>query len=256
MAALQKGFTLIELVMVIIILSALGIMTSSYIGTGVDIYTGISDRDKSLNSVRFVMERLRREASNALPNSAYVTDKKVLADGTVIYCCLTFTPIETSTLYRDFPISPISPVSGSTGTIEPITRDDLDLTETKAVVYLLTAAKGLSNSSIKEIKVINDKDTLTFDDSLGFPLGSPAKRVYFIKDDIRYCFNDAKELYRSVIVNNTVATTALMAQGISGSFAVDDVSLQRNSLVKATFNLDFDGQKVPVEQTLHINNVP
>lgn len=253
--SLPKGFTLIELVMVIIILSALGIMTSRYIGTGVDIYTDITERDKSLNSVRFVMERLRREVSNALPNSAYVTDSKDSSDNIdVINGCLTFTSIVASTLYRDFPILP---VSGSMGTIEPITRDDLDLTETKAVVYLLTAAKGLSNSSIKAITAINTgKDTLTFADSLGFPLGSPAKRVYFIKDDIRYCFNGAKELYRSVMVNNSSDTTALMAEQITGRFVVDDASLQRNSLVQAVFNLDFDGQGVPVEQTIHINNVP
>ena len=70
----QKGFTLIELVIVIIVLSAISIATSTYISTGVSIYTDISERDKELNSTRFVMERLRREVLNALPNSLKVTN--------------------------------------------------------------------------------------------------------------------------------------------------------------------------------------
>lgn len=235
----QCGFTLIELVAVIIILSALGIMTSSFIGTGVNIYTGIADRDKTLNSVRFVMERLRREVANALPNSAYVD-----AAG-----CLRFTPIVASTLYRDFPVKP---VISNMGTIVPIDNKEVDLTKTKAVVYLLTSAKGKKNNSIKGINAVNaDKDTLTFADSLGFPLGSPAKRVYFIKDDIRYCFTGSK-LNRQVIGGDVV----LMAEKITGDFAVENATLQRNGLVQAKFSLDFDGQEVPIEQTLHINNVP
>ena len=52
-AVSKKGFTLIELVIVILIMSALGIMTTSYIRNSVDIYTNITTLDKSLGSVRF-----------------------------------------------------------------------------------------------------------------------------------------------------------------------------------------------------------
>lgn len=238
--ALQKGFTLIELVMVIIILSALGIMTSSYIGTGVDIYTGISDRDKSLNSVRFVMERLRREASNALPNSAFATP-----DGQ----CLTFTPIIASAIYSDFPIFPISRISGAIATIPA--GDYSFESGDKAVVYLLSADELTDTGKVKTLVAGTTNSSLMFADADGFALASPAKRVYIIRNNISYCFTGS-ELKRYV----NGAAPVLMAENITGSFAVDDASLQRNSLVKATFNLDFDGQKVPVEQTLHINNVP
>ena len=235
---MQKGFTLVELVIVIIMLSALGMMTSSYIGMGVDIYSDTAERDRSLNSVRFVMERLRREVSNALPNSASIS-----AGGQ----CLTFTPIIASSLYSDFPISPLT---GSTGTIAAL-PDYTFAAGDKAVVYLL-AADELTGSKVQTIDSINiDKDILTFSGSISFPLSSPAKRVYIIRDNISYYFSGTN-VYRSSQCDSGV----LMAENITGSFSVSDATLQRNALVQAVFNLDFDGQEVPVEQTLHINNVP
>ena len=238
-STLQNGFTLVELVMVIILLSVLGIMTSNYIGMGVDIYSDIAERDRALNSVRFVMERLRREVTDALPNSAAVT-----ADG----LCLTFTPIVAASIYSDFPISPST---GSTGIISPIT-DYSFVSGDKAVVYLLAADELTGSNKVQAISSINgSKDMLSFATEVSFPLSSSAKRVYIIRDNIRYCFIGS-ELKRQLNSGPFV----LMAENITGSFSVSDVTLQGNASVQAVFNLNFDGQEMPVVQTLHINNVP
>ena len=235
----QSAFTLVELVIVIVILSALGIMTSRYIGTGLDIYSDATDRDKSLNSVRFVMERLRREVSNALPNSLEVSGGDQ---------CLTFTPIIASSVYTDFPISPSY---GNTGTISPISDYNYSSGD-KAVVYLLSSDQLNSTDKVNPIASINtDKDILTFNTAISFSLNSPAKRVYIIQHNISYCFI-GDDLKRQVDSGEYV----LMAENIIGSFKVSNATLQRNALVKVYFELDFDGQEVPIEQTLHINNTP
>lgn len=235
-SAINKGFTLIELVIVIVLLSALSIMTSSYISTGVDIYSDVAERDGSLNSVRFVMERLRREVANALPNSAFSTTGQ----------CLTFTPILASSIYgSDFPISPSS---RNSGTIAPI---PFDISAAKAVVYLLSSNELTSN----KVQAINDysagQTALTFPSSISFPWSSPARRVYIVKDTVTYCFR-SNNLYRTV---NSEPET-LMGEEIEGRFQVSDATLQRNGLVLTTYIMTFDGQSVPVEQTLPINNVP
>jgi MSHA biogenesis protein MshO len=254
----QKGFTLIELVTVIIILSALGIATSRYITTGVDLYTDITDRDKSLNSARFMMERLRREVSNALPNSATIEKYNVTDnDG----WCLTFTPIVASSIYAgDFPIFPLSKSSGSIATISDYTAE----AEDKAVVYLLEqselnasntvqAISGINTNNVWTIDGINaSQDILTFTGDASFLLASPAKRLYIIRNNISYYFNSNNELRRG----SQCADGVLMAENISGSFSVKDATLQRNGLVQAKFLLDPNGERMPVEQTVHINNVP
>ncbi|WP_019613162.1 prepilin-type N-terminal cleavage/methylation domain-containing protein [Psychromonas ossibalaenae] len=243
-SVVQKGFTLIELVIVIIILSVLGIATSNYIVSGVDIYTDIAERDKSLNSVRFVMERLRREVSGALPNSAVVT-----AGGQ----CLTFTPIVASSIYAaDFPINPIS---SATGTIATIPVADYRFAEgDKAVVYLLTAIDLDSTKVAKPLTSDTTNSRLTFNDDAGFSLGSPAKRLYIIRDSVSYYFTGTNDLFRAE--NCDGKEKHLMGENMKGRFSASEASLQRNSLVKVSFTLDFDGQEVPVEQTLHISNVP
>lgn len=249
---ISKGFTLIELVIVIIILAAIGVATSSYIAAGVNIYSDVADRDKSINSLRFVIERMRREVANALPNSAVV-------DGN----CLTFTPIIASSLYgNDFPISPVSASSALIATIEKNSDGSNKVaTGDRAVVYILerddlSSVGHAGKNKVISINSAQNSITFTNTDANGvasYPLGSPAKRLYFIRDnnDISYCF-----------VNNQIkrtdsnATNVLMADNIRGSFTVEQATLQRNSLVQVKFLLDFDEQEAAFEETLHINNVP
>ncbi|MCP5079502.1 MAG: type II secretion system protein, partial [Psychromonas sp.] len=233
-----SGFTLTELVVVIIVLSAIGIATSSYISTGVSIYTDISERDRELNSTRFVMERLRRDILNALPNSLSVsTDKQ----------CLTFTPIIKSSIYSyDFPISPLTAVSATVATIS----DYSFTTGDKAVVYLLDESE-LSSTKVQAISSLSG-EVITFTGSASFPLASPSKRFYIINEEKSYYFT-ASEL---ILADGCGLSGSVMADDITGEFDVAEPTLQRNGLAKATFMLDFDGQEVPIEQTLHVNNVP
>lgn len=247
---ISKGFTLIELVIVIIILSAIGIATSSYIATGVDIYTDVADRDKSLNSLRFVIERMRREVGNALPNSAVVNGN-----------CLTFTPIIASSVYgRDFPISPLRASSASIAAIEKNSDGSNKVTNgDRAVVYILDRddLNLVADAGKSKLITINEaQNRITFSNTDSYPLDSPAKRIYFIRDnnDISYCFttDDVGEIKRT----DRNSANVLMADNISGRFTVEQATLQRNSLVQVKFLLYFDGQEAAFEETLHINNVP
>jgi MSHA biogenesis protein MshO len=245
MKAKSTGFTLIELVIVIIILSAIGIATSTYISTGVSIYTDVSERDKALNSTRFVMERLRRDVLNALPNSLVVSEANR---------CLTFTPVLYSSLYSyDLPIFP---VEASTATITNI--DNYAHTAgNKAVVYLLDPSE-LVGDKVHAIDGITTEQINFSDDDVSFSLGSPSKRLYIINTSKSYYFhyNNSNERFELVLADSCNATGSIMAKDIEGEFDVAKPTLQRNGLAKVTYMLNFDGQEVPIEQTLHVNNVP
>ncbi|MDG1750525.1 MAG: type II secretion system protein, partial [Thalassotalea sp.] len=63
----HKGFTLIELVTVIVILGVLAVGISSFLQFGTRIFSETSARDELISSARFSVERINREVRHALP---------------------------------------------------------------------------------------------------------------------------------------------------------------------------------------------
>ncbi|MGL4478103.1 MAG: PilW family protein, partial [Aeromonas veronii] len=65
----NSGFTLVELVMVILLLGIMATFTSQFIGIGTQIYGDASSREQLMSDARFAMERLNRELRDAVPGS-------------------------------------------------------------------------------------------------------------------------------------------------------------------------------------------
>jgi MSHA biogenesis protein MshO len=80
--ATAKGFTLVELVTVIIVLGVVSVGISGFIRTGVQTYSDVIERDQLLGDSRFVVERIHRELRLAIPNSARVTANNA---GNILY---------------------------------------------------------------------------------------------------------------------------------------------------------------------------
>ena len=68
----SNGFTLVELVTVIIVLGIVSVGISGFIRTGLDIYSDVTEREQLLGDSRFVVERLNRELRMAVPHSVRV----------------------------------------------------------------------------------------------------------------------------------------------------------------------------------------
>ena len=68
------GFTLVEMVTVIIILGILVIGVSSFVILGTRIFVESTSVDQVLSQSRFAMERMTRELRNALPNSVRLSN--------------------------------------------------------------------------------------------------------------------------------------------------------------------------------------
>jgi MSHA biogenesis protein MshO len=60
------GFTLIELVMVILLLGILAAGVTSFIGLSTQTYLNVTERDEIISTARFALERLNREVRNSL----------------------------------------------------------------------------------------------------------------------------------------------------------------------------------------------
>ena len=92
-----KGFTLVELVMVILLLGVMATFTSQFIGIGTQIYGDASRREQLMSDARFALERLNRELRDAVPGSVRIEDAagNPLDQG----ACLRFWPIATASRY-------------------------------------------------------------------------------------------------------------------------------------------------------------
>lgn len=274
----SKGFTLIELVTVILILGILATSITEFLRFGTQSYTDAADREALTSTARFAIERLNREVRHALPNSARLT-------GNASKRCLEFTPIELNTAYLDVPVSP-EPAS-NTLTLAPFASNTLS-NSAKVAVYALNSNKiyGVNNGAIASFNpsasnvltpLYNDRSeitnasaavTLTLENTLRFDADSPTKRLYFIESPITYCLENTV-LYRysnytnSAIDNspNEVNNRVPMAEYIFNSaaespFKVIEASLQRNGLVSVWFRFSRNLEEIVFSNEIQVPNVP
>ncbi len=138
----EGGFTLVELVMVILLLGVMATFSSQFIGIGTQIYGDASRREQLMSDARFALERLNRELRDAVPGSVRIEDEagKGADQGT----CLRFWPIATASRYLSLNKS----VAGNFElTMVASSAGELPTDGYRAVVYPITGEGGLNSCS-------------------------------------------------------------------------------------------------------------
>lgn len=271
------GFTLIELVMVILLLGIMATFASQFIGIGSQIYGDASSREQLMSDARFAMERLNREVRNALPGSERIEtlDGSWSDSGP----CLRFWPISTSSRY----IALNRSVSGSTTTLElvmatpasavdPLSPDASAVTvgDLLAVFPLPDANQpSLSNgceygrcvASVTEVLApVSGAQTLRYAATESLAGLSPGSRVYFAREQVRYCVQ-AGSMYRaSMALNGTSAAMPLgimMADALrAGSFYREATAFNSEGEFGVRLVFERKGEAVTFNHKLGVFNVP
>ncbi|ASP46318.1 PulJ/GspJ family protein [Cognaticolwellia beringensis] len=268
----QQGFTLVELVTVIVILGVLASSITSFLRFGTKSYTDAADREALISTARFVVERLNREVRHALPNSIRTIGSNNQ--------CLEFVPIDKSAIYLDIPVAP-EPASNSVDVV--MLEDPLQATTQYVAVYALNS-DDIYNTASGVIEAFSSVDNsgnkqtpskINFANNILFNAESPTSRLYFIDSPISYCV-ESNAIFRyqgygfggylsSGLPNaNASATRVLMAEHIanyssSGNilpFQTFPATLQRNGLAMTRLKFVRNLEEVVFNNEIQVPNVP
>lgn len=273
----HKGFSLIELVAVVIIMGVLATASTQYIIFGTQIYIQANDRQAVLSESRFIVERITRELRNALPNSIRTS---TATNNT--QACIEFLPIKASGAYRVDTAAitpPIKPYAAgnqleviSWGSGQYDTNDRLYIYAlTEDHVYLDTDRFAIIDSVT--LNPSEPEYLITFDANVTYADASTINRYYTADHSVSYCLiaNGAVfDVYRfedtsfsAAQTLPTVSSGTLMAEGLTNTLSSEppfeyiDGVMVRNSVVNLylEFNANQD-ENMFFNHEVHIPNVP
>ncbi len=270
----QKGFTLIELVIVIVLLSTLAVGSVQFISFTAQGYVDTVQRSELAATAAIVNEKLSRALRQALPSSV-----RVSSDGK----CLEFIPVLSASRYTQAPVPgapvvatevhavPLNSVLVQSGylSIYPVVASSDEL-------YDNTANPGYLSTAIASITgTVNGAQVFEFNGGASFQFlqASPQNRLYVTDSPNAFC-QDANGLFlytnygfvANMALLNAALPTAVpnrvliadQIQADSVLFQFTPASLRRNSLVSysMTFQKASSPEVLTVSQEIQVRNVP
>lgn len=273
----QRGFTIIEIVVTILVSSILAVGIVGYIGDAIEGFAASGNRNKLATNGRVVVDRIAMELHNAVPNSLRVTAAQPAGDQ-----CLEFMPFSGATSYVE------APFTGSGGTVIEAIDFNPALTlaspaGVQAVIYpidtqdLYDGGSPGPRSLVDEIADTGGADgkvTITLDATHRFSRRSPVQRFYISEEPVSFCVVGAQlfryENYGFQSTQCTPSTPAclpatapdrqLVSQNLDNTglsaFEIIPGTLRRNAIVSMDFNFTDAGDVVRIKHEVLMRNVP
>lgn len=266
----QRGFTLVELVMVIVIMGVIGGMVSVFMKSPIDAYFDSARRATLTDVADTAARRIARDVRKALPNSV-----RTPAAG-----CLEFIPTKTGGRYRTEEIAAgdgteLNFVSADTrfnmfGSNTALPVDQRIAQEDVVVVYNLgipgSDAYNQENTSRVSAPPVDGAETSISIDSKLFPLKSGSNRFQVVPSAekvVAYVCSGgnlrrtvSSSFYLASSASACAATGPILASNVSCSFDYSGSDLQRNALVRMTMQLSSGNESVNLYHEIHVNNTP
>lgn len=273
----QRGFTIIEIVVTILVSSILAVGIVGYIGDAIEGFAASGNRNKLATNGRVVVDRIAMELHNAVPNSLRVSTAQPAGDQ-----CLEFIPFTAATSYID------APFTGGGGTVIEAVDFNPALTLASpagvhAVIYPINTQDLYDGGSpgpralvdeIEDTGGADGKVTVTLDATHRFSRRSPVQRFYVSGEPVSFCLVGAQLFrYENYGFQSTQCTTAtpaclpttapdrqLISEQIdnTGLAAFDIIpgTLRRNAIVSMDFNFTEAGDVVKIKHEVLMRNVP
>jgi len=285
-AASESGFTLVEMVMVMVIIGIVSAMVAVFMRAPIDAYFDTARRAALTDTADTAVRRMARDIRKALPNSVRNPSDQ----------CIEFIPTKTGGRYRTAVDDsgggdPLDFAAADTGfnmlglnsalpANQQISINDM------IVVYNLGipgsdayVSTGGSINTAAVTSVTSGTGTLANETHIDiaarkFPLPSGSNRFHVIPGNEKivsflcsggHLWRKANYTYPTSIADATVCSTsiagggtiAMLAKNASCTFVYNGSDLQRNGLVQMTLSLtDASGETVRLYHEVHVDNSP
>lgn len=273
--ATQRGVTLVEMIVAIVVMGILVALTSMFVRNQVTSYTDVAQRAELADQADTALRRIMRDLQSAVPNT-------VRGTGTVIE----FVPIRDAGRYRaqggttngvaatnilDFTSSTDSSFEVLGPGVTVVAGDQLvieNLGIAGADFYAGDTRRALTSTG-------SNLTTLTYTVVPSqFPLNSGLSRFQVAGTPVTYAFDAAtRTLWRysgyaiqpaqvttiaglDALAGVTKAALATDVDGAASSFSFVAAALQRNAIVSVRLALSRNGESVTVFQQANIYNEP
>lgn len=256
----QQGFTLVELVLVIILLGIVATFTGRFISSNVSFYQLTVNQNERLNDARFVINRMTKELDSAIAFSVTVD-----SDGH----CMNFVPFSAAGQYAgrvagddlvELIVGPSFIASAAAGSF---TGRRLSVLTTDAdEFYRAVANASDSIATIDSSSVSGAVATVDLDDAL--VQDSAVSRYFIAADKVRYCLTQADgvmRLSRSQTPLTAIAypPAVLMAEnlGLDSQMRLTGASQFSHAILALDFNFILrDGSELEFQHQVVMTNVP
>ena len=253
-----KGFTLIELIMVMVVVGILSTMTTDIITLPVKSYIDLERRTTLVDTAEITLRRMQRDIRRALPNSIRITGGNTLellhtTDGGRYRAKLVGDILDFTVADSSFDVL---------GSLNAIPSGEL-------VVYNLgsvgaNAYNGDNRASIDNTSTINK---VVLSSAKLFPFSSPQQRFFIVDTPITYtCANGELRRYDNSIdtgysIGGSTAGLNYKLQAkadtMSCTFSYDPGSATRAGLVALEMMLtDEVGESAKLIHQVHVDNMP
>jgi MSHA biogenesis protein MshO len=258
-AQVIRGFTLIEVIVVIVVLSILATLGGSFVVESTKSYQSTQTRARLINTSRQALERMSRQVRAALPYSVRLTNGNM---------CLEFMPIASGGNYTNYvPDSVNAATPTSTLVVSPHVIDFGSAVFVSIGAMDSSELYGASPAS-RATLTARTANQINFSPARGWLRNSVNKRFYLLDRPQAFCvvnnqlrFYEGQDATQNLTATavNTSSSFSLLAENVEGTLAPFTLTVgseNRNTVVQ--FNITFGQGKesITMNHSVMIRNVP